>query len=420
MPQERPFDVAPTLSILVAVSRILPRFDYRIEFAASTDVGLVRQSNEDRLLCCPELALFAIADGIGGHAAGEIAAQIAVDTVREEVLSPPAAAILDAYVADPKLEARREVLALLRRVAEAAHAAILAAGREEPSHQGMGTTLDFVVLAHSRAFFAHAGDSRAYLVRPTTTVQLTQDHALYDTLRAAGSPTPARRPRKNPLVNAIGLAGTVAVDTLFVDLSRGDRILLCTDGVHGAIESEASLSRFCAKGSPEDVAAGLLKHARERGGLDNASAIVIDILERFVKRADDAGPSSRDLSALSACPLLAGMSPAAVLGALAAGVEVEVNPGDRIPRDVASDLVAYLVLDGVVDLPDGVRIGSSGLLFPESLVGARRKGDLPVAAARTRLIRIRKDDFAEVCEHDAELAAALYQRLARHLALEAG
>lgn len=408
------------MSILVAVSRILPRFDYRIEFAASTDVGLVRPSNEDRILCCPELALFGIADGMGGHAAGEVAAQIAVDTVRAEVLGPPAAAILDAYVADPNIEARREVFALLRRVGEAAHAAILEARRTEPSYQGMGTTLDFVVLAHSRAFFAHAGDSRAYLVRPTTTVQLTQDHALYDTLRAAGNPTPARKPQRNPLVNAIGLAGTVAVDTVFVDLSRGDRIVLCTDGVHNAVDSEAALSRFCSKGGPEEVAAGLLGHARERGGHDNASVIVIDIKERFVKRADDAGPSSRDLSVLSACPLLAGMSPAAVLGALAAGVEVELCAGDRIPRDVASDLVAYLVLDGAVNLPDGRRVGSSGLLFPESLVGARRKGDLPVAAARTRLIRIRKDDFAEVCEHDADLAAALYQRLARYLALGTG
>ncbi|WP_234023728.1 protein phosphatase 2C domain-containing protein [Sorangium cellulosum] len=401
------------------MSRILPRFDFRIEFAASTDVGLVRQSNEDRLLCCPELALFAIADGMGGHAAGEVAAQIAVDTVRDEVLRPPAAAILDAYVADPNIEARREVFALLRRVTEAAHAAILEARRKEPSYQGMGTTLDFVVLAHSRAFFAHAGDSRAYLVRPTTTVQLTQDHALYDTLRAAGNAI-ARKPQRNPLVNAIGLAGTVSVDTLFVDLSRGDRILLCTDGIHNAIESEASLSRFCAKGSPEEVAEGLLKHARERGGRDNASVIVIDIKERFVKRADDAGPSSRELSVLSACPLLSGMSPAAVLGALAAGVEVELAAGDRIPRDVASDLVAYVVLDGAVDLPDGRRIVSSGLLYPESLVGARRKGDLPVAVSRTRLIRIRKDDFAEVCEHDAELGAALYQRLARYLALGTG
>jgi PPM family protein phosphatase len=417
---EGAFDADPALSILRAVPRILPRFDYRIDFASATDVGLVRQNNEDRLLCCPELALFGLADGMGGHAAGEVAAQIAVDTVRAELLRTPATAILNGYVADPNIEARREVFALLRRVTEAAHHAVLEARRKEPSYEGMGTTLDFVLLAHSRAFFAHAGDSRAYLVRPTATVQLTQDHALYETLRAAGTPTPPRKPRRNPLVNAIGLAATVSVDTLFVDLARGDRILLCTDGVHNAIDSEASLSRFCGKGSPEEVAAGLIKHARDRGGHDNASVIVLDIRDRFVRRADDAGPSARDLSILSACPLLSGMPPAAVLGALAAGVEVEVATGDRIPRDVASDLVAYLVLDGVVELPDGRRIGPSGLLFAESLVGARRKGELPVAGGRTRLIRIRNDDFAEVCEHDAELASALYQRLARYLAIGTG
>ena len=402
--------------MLFDVPRILPRFDFRIEFATSTDVGLVRQDNEDRILCCPELALFGIADGMGGHAAGEIAAQLALDTVRTEVMRPQAAAILDAYVADPSLEARRQILALVRRLTEAANAAVQSARRDQPGYEGMGTTLDFVLLAHSRAFFAHVGDGRAYLIRPTTTVQLTQDHVLYDTLRAVGSPTPPKRPPQNPLVNAIGLGATVSVDALFVDLARGDRILLCTDGIHGAIESEASLSRFCMRGTPADVAVGLIKHARDRGGQDNASALVIEIRERFVKRADDAGPSSHDIAVLSSCPLLAGMPPGAVLGALAAGVEVELCPGDPVPREVASDLCAYLVLDGIVDLPEGRKLGSSGLVFAESLVGVRKEGKLPVAGARTRLIRVRKDDFVEVCDHDAELAAALYQRLARHLA----
>lgn len=398
------------------VPRILPRFDFRIEFASATDVGLVREQNEDRLLCCPEHALFGIADGMGGHAAGEVAAEVALATVRAEVATPQAAAILNAYVDHPSLDARREVFALLRRVAEAANGAVREASRSAPGREDMGTTLDFVLLAHSRAFFAHVGDSRAYLIRPTTTVQLTQDHVLFDTLRAAGSPTPARRPARNPLVNGVGLASTVTVDTVFVDLARGDRILLCTDGVHGAIESEAALSRFCAKGSVEEVAAGLIKHARERGGHDNASAVVIEIRERFVKRADDAGPSASDLTALGASPLLADLAPSAVLGALAAGVEVEVAPGARLPREVASDLVAYVVLDGLIELADGRRLGPSGLVFAESLVGVRRKGDLPVAKMATRLIRIRKDDFAEVCEHDRALAAALYQRLATFLA----
>jgi serine/threonine protein phosphatase PrpC len=402
--------------MLLAVPRILPRFDFRIEYAASTDVGMVRQQNEDRLLCSPELALFGLADGMGGHAAGEVAAQIALDTVRAEVTRPQAVSTLEAYVAGPSLDARHAVLALLRRIAEAANTAVHDARRDDPALAGMGTTLDFVLLAHSRAFFAHVGDGRAYLVRPTTTLQLTQDHALYDTLRAAGSPTPHKKPPRNPVVHAIGISETVTVDTLFVDLARGDRILLCSDGVHASIESEAALSRFCARGTIEDVATGLIKHARDRGGHDNASAIVIEIRERFVKRADDAGASSSDVSVLSSSPLLAGMAPSAVLGALAAGVEVEVAPGERLARDIANDLCAYLVLDGLVELPDGRKIGPSGLLFAESLVGVRRKGELPVAGAPTRLIRIRKDDFTEVCDHDAGLAAALYKRLARYLA----
>ncbi|WP_245677841.1 PP2C family protein-serine/threonine phosphatase [Chondromyces crocatus] len=398
--------------------RILPRFDFRIEVGTATDIGLVRETNQDRLLHCPELALFGIADGMGGHAAGEVAAEVALAAVRTEMARPRSAAIVNAYVQGPSLDARREVLALMRRVGAVANDAVREARHEAPGRENMGTTLDFVLLAQSRAFFAHMGDSRAYLIRPKVTVQLTQDHVLYDTLRAAGNPTPPRRPARNPLVNAVGLASTITVDTVFVDLARGDRILLCSDGVYGAVESEAALSRFCAKGTVDDVAEGLIKHARDRGGYDNATAVVIEMCDRFVKREGDAGPSASDLTTLSACPLLAGMAPPAVLGALAAGVELEMAPGERLPREVASDLVAYLVLDGIVEIRDGRRLGASGLIFPESLVGVRRKGDLPVVRTAARVIRIRKDDFAEVCEQDRILAAALYHRLAAFLATE--
>ncbi|EYF04341.1 Protein serine/threonine phosphatase PrpC, regulation of stationary phase [Chondromyces apiculatus DSM 436] len=402
--------------MLALVSRILPHFDFRIEVGTASDIGLVRGTNEDRLLHCPEHALFGVADGMGGHPGGEVAAEVALATVRAEISRPRAVATVNDYVQGPSLDARREVLALMRRVGVAANEAVLGARHGGPARDNMGTTLDVVLFAHSRAFFAHIGDSRAYLIRPTVTVQLTQDHVLHDTRRAPASATSPRRPAHNPLVNAIGLGAAVTVDTVFVDLSRGDRILLCSDGVHGAIESEAMLSRLCAKGTADEVAEGLIKHARERGGHDNATAIVVEICERFVKRGGDAGPSASDLTALSASPLLAGLPPPAVLGALAAGVEVELGPGERLPREVASDLVAYVILEGQVELRDGRRVGASGLVFPESLVGVRRKGELPVVRTATRMIRIRKDDFAEVCDHDRVLASALYRRLATFLA----
>jgi PPM family protein phosphatase len=281
----------------------------------------------------------------------------------------------------------------------------------------MGTTLDLCVLVRDRAFFAHAGDGRAYLVRPTATLQLTQDHALHAAQKAAGTSVTQKPPARNPLVNAIGMADEVVVDTLSVDLGKGDRILLATDGVHGAFDDEAAIARACAKHTPAAVIDALLREAREHGGHDNATAVLVEVQARFVKREADAGPSSRDLSALASCALLTGLPPSAILAALAAGVELEAAEGERLPREIASDLVAYVVLEGIVALPDGRALGPSGLLFAESLVGAQRAQELPtVQSSQARLIRIRQDDFAEVCRHDPALAASLYQRLARYLA----
>jgi PPM family protein phosphatase len=397
------------------MSRTMPRFDFRVEFAQATDVGLVRQTNEDALLANPDSALFGIADGMGGHAGGEVAARTALDAAQRWLTRSEATEVLEGYVADPSLDRRRAIFALLRGAAEAANQAVIDEASRKSQLTGMGTTLDLALLVRNRAFVAHVGDSRVYLVRPTTMLQLTQDHVLqepHNGHRGAGG-----RRAPVPLVNAVGMRSSLSCDTVFVDLSRGDRLLLCTDGVHGALETEASLARMCSKGTPAEINALLLAQARKDGGRDNASALVIEVCERFVKRPADDGIAAQELTALEGCALLVGLPPSAVLAALAAGVEVEVAAGEKIQREVTSDLVAYIVVDGLVELADGRRLGPPGLLFAESLVGVKHERSLPtVLSPHARLIRIRQDDFAEVCHHDPPLAARLYRRLARYLA----
>ena len=396
------------------MSRTMPRFDFRVEFAEATDVGLVRRVNEDALLVSPDSALFGIADGMGGHAGGEVAARIALEAAQRALTRPDVGEVLEGYVADPSLDRRRAVFALLRGAAEAANQAVTDEASRVSELLGMGTTLDLALLVRNRAFIAHVGDSRAYLVRPTAMLQLTQDHVLHEPRNGRSA---AARRAPAPLVNAVGMRSSLVCDTLFVDLARGDRLLLCTDGVHGALEGEALLARLCSKGTPAEIAAQLLAQARKDGGRDNASAVVIEVCERFVKRPADAGLAAQDLTALEACALLVGLPPSAVLAALAAGVEVEVVAGEKIPRAVTSDLVAYIVVDGLVELADGRRLGPPGLLFAESLVGVSQERPLPtVLSPHARLIRIRQDDFTEVCRHDPPLAARLYRRLARYLA----
>ena len=398
------------------MSQIVPRFDFRIAFSAVEDIGKTRATNEDSHLAEPSLALFAVADGMGGHAAGEIASRLAVEAVRTSIASPRSQAVLEAYVREPNPEMRRAVLGRLRRAFEHANERIREDAKTDPTRTGMGTTLDVVWLARDHAFVAHAGDGRVYLARPSAVLQLTQDHAELEKLKATGVLSAHSRNRSSRLVNAVGISEHVDVDTLFVDLSRGDRLLLCSDGVHGQLEGEGELAELLRTGNAEAAARALVSRVGQRGR-DNATALVIEILDRFVKRSgDDRGFRSRDLERAQLAPIFTDLPLSSVMAALAAAVEIELEPGAQVPQVVASDFVGYIVLDGLVRC-EGERVVTVGaLLFPESLVGVPFAGELPVAAERTRLLRLRADDFAEVCRSDRTLSSELYRRLAVHLA----
>ena len=389
------------------MTSILPRFDFRAGFATASDKGSRREHYEDAALLAPEIALFAVADGMGGHRAGEVAARLAVETVRRVLSGRDAQRAMDAYVAKADLATRRSVYAALRGAFEAANRAVLEDAAAHPEHAGMGTTLDVVWLARGNAFIAHAGDGRVYLARSRAMLLLTQDHA-----SGTGSSSSSRR--SAGILNAIGLAETVQVDTLFVDVGRGDRVLLCTDGVHGQVEAEAELAELVRNGTPEQAVRALVARAGELGR-DNATGVVVEIGERFVKRTDhDRGLAAGDLERARQSPLLVDLPQSFALSALAAAVEVELPAGERVPRLVTNDLVAYIVLDGTLRYGDRT-VGAGALVFPEALVGLAGQDEPPVVEQTTRLLRVCSDDFAEVCA-DPRLAAELYRRLAAHIA----
>jgi serine/threonine protein phosphatase PrpC len=398
----------------VNVAQVIPRFDYRIEHACVTDIGKVRERNEDAFLVAPELALFALADGMGGHAAGEVAAEMALDEVRRTISGATSQRIMDAYVTRPDLTTRRKVFTRLRRALERANERVRNDAAQSAEREGMGTTLDVVLLARDHAFVAHAGDGRVYLARARAMLQLTQDHAHSHSLKATGMMRPRQRQHRDRLVNAVGVRADITVDTLFVDLSRGDRLMLCSDGVHGQIDGEGQLGDLLREGDPAQAAKAIVARACEKGH-DNATAVVIEIGERFVKREPgDRGLRAADLERARQSPLLVELPLPQVLNALSAAVEVELAPGTMVPRVIASDLVSYVLLEGLVRYPGDRRVSTGALLFPESLVGAWGEEELPVVEQTARLLRVRADDFAEVCT-DPKLGNELYRRLAAHL-----
>lgn len=397
---------------------ILPRFDFRAAFGVASDRGSKRESNEDVHAISPELAVFAVADGMGGHRAGEVAARLAIEEVVAALGSPGAIRAVERYVANAGLDSRRKVLAFLRRAVELANARVRREALNNPDYAGMGTTLDVVWLARDHAFIAHAGDGRVYLARSRAVLQLTSDHTL------------ASRPSRTPdglgftvtegapgsgVTNALGLSDAVQVDTLFVDVGPRDRLLLCTDGVHGQLDGEQEVSELLRVGTPDAAARALIQRVGE-SGRDNATAVVVEIADRFVKRPDrDRGLSPADLESARQSPLLVDLPLPLALTALSAAVEIEVPPRAEVPRSIANDLVAYIVLEGLVKHPDGRSVGAGALLYPESLVGVWGQAGAPVAERTSRLLRVRADDFAEICS-EPRYAAELYRRLAAHLA----
>jgi len=402
------------------VPEVLPRFDYRIARGVAEDKGKHRDQHEDAHIALPELALFGVADGMGGHAAGEIAAELALSEVKTSIGSRTSQRAIEAYVARPSLQTRRNVFTRLRRAIERANERVRKDAAEHVERRGMGTTVDIVWFARDHAFVAHAGDGRVYLARARAVLQLTQDHAQVESLKATGVISPTRKSYRDRLINAVGLNDAITVDTLFVDLSRGDRLLLCTDGVYTQVDGESQLAELLRDGSPERAARRLVDQAKGRGR-DNATALVVEIGERFVKRAAaDRGFSAADLERARQSVLLQGLSLPLVLSALAAAVEIELEPGAVVPRVLANDHVGYIVLDGLVRCAGDRQVGTGALLFADSFVGVWTQEELPVVEQTARVLRVRADDFEEVCRSDPMLAAELYRRLAVHIARSSG
>ncbi len=401
------------------MNRDVPRFDFAVDYAGVTHIGHVRSNNEDVWRVDPSLSLFAVADGMGGHLAGEVAAELCVDTVLASLGDTGAVAAIDAYRREPSLEARRGIFEILRKSAEKANAAVRAEAMSREGQSAMGCTLDVALLVRDRIFLLHVGDGRIYLVRPSTTIQVTHDHDSRALLVAQGKVTLAKRATvHNQLLNAIGRADVLYSDCVVVHVAPGDRLVVTTDGVHEMLGDESILSTHAAVPGSANAATALVGAALARGGRDNATALVIDVGPPTRIREDNGDPilDARDFETARRCPLLCDMPDGLLLRALAMAVEVDIHEGEPLPRVSTTDRVAYVVLQGEIEAPGGQAFGASALLYPESLLGMGQSNVLCKATTPLRVLRLRADDFREVCAADARLASALYERLARHLA----
>jgi serine/threonine protein phosphatase PrpC len=244
----------------------------RVEAFGLSDPGLVRDTNEDCYAVVPTLGYFAVADGVGGHAAGEVASRMAIDAV-QSVLEEPTV---------PWPEGAGAATAAMHRLAggvEYANACVHTAAREH-GRRGMGTTFTGLLLLDDEAALAHVGDSRVYLLRGRRLEQLTEDHTLVQAYIRAGILTreeAAASPIRNIISRAVGAKEVVAVDAHLVAVEPGDMFLLASDGLHGVVEDETIAAVLLREPDITRAAAQLVERANDAGGPDNTTVVLVRV-----------------------------------------------------------------------------------------------------------------------------------------------
>jgi len=243
-----------------------------------TDVGLRREHNEDSFLVDEALGLFVVADGMGGHAGGGTASRIAVETIRERVRHAREVAPDD--FAAPRPLGEHPLRDVLREAVEEACAAIFRAAQRDATLAGMGTTATAALVVDGvGAFVAHVGDSRCYLVRGGQIYQVSEDHSLVNEQLKAGAITAeeARTSRfKNIITRSVGFEEEVLVDLMGLEVERGDRLLVCSDGLTNMVD-DAHLLEVVASASLDDAPRRLVDLANAAGGDDNVTVVVVRV-----------------------------------------------------------------------------------------------------------------------------------------------
>jgi len=274
--------------------------DVRVKLFARTDVGQVREHNEDNFLVAdmsrrsrglleanrataigPQGAVFAVCDGMGGAAAGEIASQLAVDIIYER--------LVDA-LGDRALK-RDDLARRLVRAVESAGLRIFHEAKADRSRRGMGTTVTAAALVDDVLFLAQVGDSRGYILRGDTLVQVTRDQSLVNQLIEAGQLTEEEAEtfeHNNIILQALGTSDTVQVDLTYTELRKGDILLLCSDGLSGMVRYEEIRELLKSSVEPLDICKALTERANQAGGHDNITVIVVQFDGETLKPIDAA------------------------------------------------------------------------------------------------------------------------------------
>ncbi len=386
------------------------------QFAALTDVGRQRDHNEDNYLVDRKLGLYVVCDGMGGHAAGEVASAVAVRVLHEEIKKEQE--LIQDYLAGKsgaERVSKRDILHMLEFAANRASAKVYAEAVKDPSKRGMGTTLVAVLLLGQQAFIIYVGDSRAYLLRNGSIEQVTEDHTVYNELvkrRKIPKERVEKLAPKNAVTRAVGVYEHCEPDTLVIDVVAGDRFLLCSDGLSGYFEDDtATLAQMVGEPDAQIAVRKLIDASNERGGSDNITAVLVtvgDVSERDESRAKKL-QLKRDI--LARMPLFRPLADRELLRVLQVTDVAAFKNNDVVMKEGDRGEELYIVLSGKVKV---VRGGAQlATLEPGEHVGemalirSQPRSATVVSDGESELMVIRRADFFEILRKEHQLAVKL-------------
>jgi serine/threonine protein phosphatase PrpC len=386
-----------------------------LSFWAATDVGRKREHNEDNFLVDKKLSLFVVADGMGGHASGEVASHIAVHELRNTIEGRQD--LLDGFAKKEGEVRSQDILALLEQAVQSAGGAIFQRGKVEQEKRGMGTTISALLLVGDRGFVAHVGDSRIYLLRQDQVIQLTEDHSLINELIRRGKVTKdglSRSPYsayKNAVTRAVGVYETVQVDTIDFDVLPGDRFLICSDGLHSYLDDDKLKGLFAGE-EITTIPKAFIDHANEAGGQDNITAIALRIAPADAAVTDPRSEElTRKVEVLKQMPLFRHLTYKEIMRVLNLTEVADYAVGEDVMREGEPGDDLFILLRGRVRLhKDAAYITTlmpGAHLGEMALVDRTPRSATATAEEPSRLLILRRQEFYEILRKDPPLSVKL-------------
>ncbi|MBL7221643.1 MAG: cyclic nucleotide-binding domain-containing protein [Phycisphaerae bacterium] len=379
-------------------------------------VGRLLDVNEDSILMADELGVYILCDGCGGHSAGEIASEIAAKTTLDGIQAK--SQVLANYASAPSQSARDKVISVLQETINAASNEVHRIARSDKGKAGMGTTIVVLAILGENAIVAHAGDSRAYLIRGGKAHEITEDHNMashYVRLGLIAAEKAATSRWASMLTRAIGYHEHVHVDTLRFALVPEDTLLLCSDGLTRYLSRNEIAEVFAAQ-PISNVPHELIRQANSRGGADNISAIVLQIPPGKSQRASDA---IGGMLALKKVSLFKHLTFHELLRVMDLTRIRTFEKGQSVVAEGDLSDTIFVSLSGSVEVVKGGRkiaeLPAGSVLGEMGLIDSQPRSASVIATTPTRLLTIYRKDFFALLRRQRTLAAKVLWGLCRVL-----